>query len=121
MSLVTYPGFPRIGLKRELKRALESHWRGASSAADLLHTAGNLRRRHWQLARDAGADVVPCNDFSLYDHVLDTAVLFDAIPDRYRPVFAKSRLDGYFTMARGHDRDDHDLHALEMTKWFDTN
>ena len=121
MSIVTYSGFPRIGLKRELKRSLESHWRGDSSAESLLDTASTLRRRHWQLAIDAGADIVPCNDFSLYDHVLDTAVLFDAIPSRYRPVFAENHLDGYFAMARGHKRGAHDLHALEMTKWFDTN
>ena len=121
MSLVTYSGFPRIGLKRELKRSLESHWRGDTSAEALLDTAAMLRQRHWQLAVDAGADVVPCNDFSLYDHVLDTAVLFDAIPSRYRPVFDENHLDGYFAMARGHKRGGHDLHALEMTKWFDTN
>ncbi|MFI4957813.1 MAG: 5-methyltetrahydropteroyltriglutamate--homocysteine S-methyltransferase [Lysobacterales bacterium] len=121
MSHVTCSGFPRIGLKRELKRSLESHWRGETSDEALLDTARTLRRRHWQLAVDAGADVVPCNDFSLYDHVLDTAVLFDAIPSRYRPVFAENPLAGYFAMARGHKRDGHDLHALEMTKWFDTN
>ncbi|MFK2877545.1 5-methyltetrahydropteroyltriglutamate--homocysteine S-methyltransferase [Rhodanobacter hydrolyticus] len=121
MSLVTHPGFPRIGLKRELKRALEAHWRGETPVEALLDAARELRVRHWRLARDAGADVVPCNDFSLYDHVLDTAVLFDAIPERYRALFADSRLDGYFAMARGHRRDGHDLHALEMTKWFDTN
>jgi 5-methyltetrahydropteroyltriglutamate--homocysteine methyltransferase len=121
MPLVTFSGFPRIGPRRELKRALEAHWRGETAAPALLDTARTLRRRHWQLAIDAGADVVPCNDFSLYDHVLDTAVLFDAIPARYRPVFAAGELDGYFAMARGHKRDGHDLHALEMTKWFDTN
>ncbi|MGN6328050.1 MAG: 5-methyltetrahydropteroyltriglutamate--homocysteine S-methyltransferase [Rhodanobacter sp.] len=121
MSQVTYSGFPRIGLKRELKRALEAHWRGEISADALQDTARELRQRHWQLACAAGADVVPCNDFSLYDHVLDTAVLFDAIPERYRPVFELGHLDGYFAMARGHKRDGHDLHALEMTKWFDTN
>jgi 5-methyltetrahydropteroyltriglutamate--homocysteine methyltransferase len=121
MSQVTYSGFPRIGLKRELKRALESHWRGEITADALRDTARELRQRHWQLASDAGVDVVPCNDFSLYDHVLDTAVLFDAIPDRYRPVFESGHLDGYFAMARGHKRNGHDLHALEMTKWFDTN
>jgi len=121
MPLVTHLGFPRIGLKRELKRALEAHWRGEAPVTALPDAARALRARHWQLARDAGADVVPCNDFSLYDHVLDTAVLFDAIPERYRPVFSQSRLDGYFAMARGHRRDGHDLHALEMTKWFDTN
>ncbi|MEO6801320.1 MAG: 5-methyltetrahydropteroyltriglutamate--homocysteine S-methyltransferase [Rhodanobacter sp.] len=121
MPLVTYAGFPRIGLKRELKHALESHWRGDTAPDTLQETARNLRQRHWQLAIDAGADVVPCNDFSLYDHVLDTAVLFNAIPARYRPAFAESPLDGYFAMARGHKREGHDLHALEMTKWFDTN
>ncbi|TAL83364.1 MAG: 5-methyltetrahydropteroyltriglutamate--homocysteine S-methyltransferase [Rhodanobacter sp.] len=121
MSLVTHSGFPRIGLKRELKRSLESHWRGEAPAQALLDTARGLRRRHWRLAVDAGAHVVPCNDFSLYDHVLDTAVLFDAIPSRYRPIFAENALDGYFAMARGHKRDGHDLAALEMTKWFDTN
>ena len=121
MSLVTFSGFPRIGLRRELKRALETHWRGETNGPALLDTACTLRKRHWQLAVDAGADVVPCNDFSLYDHVLDTAVLFDAIPARYRPVFAESKLDGYFAMARGHKRGGYDLHALEMTKWFDTN
>ncbi len=121
MSLVTISGFPRIGLKRELKHALESHWRGGTDATTLLDTARGLRRRHWKLAADAGADVVPSNDFSLYDHVLDTAVLFDAIPERYRAVFAEDEMDGYFAMARGHKRGEHDLHALELTKWFDTN
>ncbi|MBU6508751.1 MAG: 5-methyltetrahydropteroyltriglutamate--homocysteine S-methyltransferase [Gammaproteobacteria bacterium] len=121
MALVTYAGFPRIGLKRELKRALEAYWRGEIAADALQDTARALRARHWKLGRDAGADIVPCNDFSLYDHVLDTAVLFDAIPERYRPVFANNRLDGYFAMARGHKRGGYDLHALEMTKWFDTN
>jgi 5-methyltetrahydropteroyltriglutamate--homocysteine methyltransferase len=121
MSLVIFSGFPRIGLKRELKRALESYWHGDAPAQSVLDTARELRHRHWQLAVDAGADVVPCNDFSLYDQVLDTAVLFDAIPDRYRAVFDESVLDGYFAMARGHKHGAHDLHALEMTKWFDTN
>ena len=121
MALVTCSGFPRIGLKRELKRALESHWRGESSAGDLQEVARQLRRRHWQLARDAGADVVPCSDFSLYDHVLDTAVLFNAIPERYRALFDQDELAGYFAMARGHKQGGYDLAAQEMTKWFDTN
>ena len=64
MSLVTFSGFPRIGLKRELKHALESRWRGETDVDAVLDTARTLRRRHWQLAVDAGADVVPCNDFS---------------------------------------------------------
>ncbi|UXI67603.1 5-methyltetrahydropteroyltriglutamate--homocysteine S-methyltransferase [Tahibacter amnicola] len=121
MSLVTYLGFPRIGLKRELKRALESFWRGESDAAALQQAASELRLRHWRLAQDAGADVVPVNDFSLYDHVLDHAVMFDAVPDSHRAVLDADFLTGYFALARGLQKDGHDLRALEMTKWFDTN
>jgi 5-methyltetrahydropteroyltriglutamate--homocysteine methyltransferase len=121
MTHVTYLGFPRIGRRRELKRALESHWRGESTAQTLLDSARQLREQHWMLAAEAGADSVPVNDFSLYDHVLDTAVLVGAIPSRYRALYDADPLDGYFAMARGHQRDGHDLHALEMTKWFDTN
>ena len=121
MTQTTIPGFPRIGRRRELKRALESHWRGDTDAAELLDQARQLRAAHWQLAREAGADIVPVNDFSLYDHVLDTAVLFDAIPDRYRALYDADPLAGYFAMARGSRDKAHDLRALEMTKWFDTN
>ncbi|MBD9470843.1 5-methyltetrahydropteroyltriglutamate--homocysteine S-methyltransferase [Pseudoxanthomonas sp. PXM01] len=121
MTTVTTLGFPRIGAKRELKTALESYWRGDTTADDLQNTARDLRHRHWQLQRDAGADVVPCNDFALYDHVLDTAFLFDAIPDAYRALADADPLAGYFALARGVQRDGTDLRALEMTKWFDTN
>ena len=121
MTTVTNLGFPRIGARRELKHALEGYWRGESDAAQLQASAAALRARHWQLQRDAGVDVPPSNDFSLYDHVLDTAVLFDAIPQRYRQLAAHAPLDAYFAMARGLQRDGVDLHALEMTKWFDTN
>src|SRR5688500_8343179 len=95
MTQVTHLGFPRIGARRELKQALESFWKGQTTSADLHATARELRARHWQLARAAGVDVVPCNDFSLYDHVLDTAVLFDAIPPSHRDVFEADPLDGY--------------------------
>ncbi|KRA45165.1 5-methyltetrahydropteroyltriglutamate--homocysteine S-methyltransferase [Pseudoxanthomonas sp. Root630] len=121
MTTVTTLGFPRIGAKRELKTALESYWRGDTVAADLQETARGLRHRHWQLQRDAGADVVPCNDFALYDHVLDTAFLLDAIPDAYRALADADPLAGYFALARGLQKDGVDLRALEMTKWFDTN
>ncbi|MBL8257806.1 MAG: 5-methyltetrahydropteroyltriglutamate--homocysteine S-methyltransferase [Pseudoxanthomonas mexicana] len=121
MTTVTTLGFPRIGAKRELKAALESYWRGDTTADDLQATARDLRHRHWQLQRDAGADVVPCNDFALYDHVLDTAFLFDAIPEAYRTLADSDPLAGYFALARGVQRDGTDLRALEMTKWFDTN
>ena len=84
MTIVTNLGFPRMGARRELKQALEAYWRDNSQRPALVETARELRQRHWTLQRDAGAHVVPCNDFSLYDHVLDTAYMFDAIPERYR-------------------------------------
>ncbi|WP_457318253.1 5-methyltetrahydropteroyltriglutamate--homocysteine S-methyltransferase [Stenotrophomonas sp. P5_B8] len=121
MTTVTNLGFPRIGAKRELKRALEQYWAGERSADALQATARELRARHWQLQREAGVDVPPSNDFSFYDQVLDTAFLFDAIPARYRALADAEPLAGYFALARGVQRDGHDLHALEMTKWFDTN
>lgn len=121
MTTVTNLGFPRIGPRRELKRALERHWAGEDDIATLQATAAALRARHWKLQRDAGVDVPPSNDFSLYDQVLDTAFLFDAIPQRYRTLAEREPLAAYFAMARGLQRDGVDLRALEMTKWFDTN
>lgn len=121
MTQVTNLGFPRIGAKRELKRAVEAYWKEETSASELQQLAKSLRLRHWTLQQDAGADVVPCNDFTLYDHVLDTAFLFDVIPARYRAVADADPLQGFFAMARGLQKGGVDLPALEMTKWFDTN
>ncbi len=120
-TTVTNLGFPRIGGRRELKRALEAHWRGELDADQLQATARDLRQRHWQLQAEAGADLLPSNDFSLYDQVLDTAWLLDAIPQRYRALADAEPLAGYFALARGVQREGIDLRALEMTKWFDTN
>ncbi|MEO7732121.1 MAG: 5-methyltetrahydropteroyltriglutamate--homocysteine S-methyltransferase, partial [Kofleriaceae bacterium] len=120
-ALATCLGFPRIGSDRELKKALESYWAGKTTDAELETTARALRRRHWVAMKDAGIDHVPSNDFSLYDHVLDTAVMLGAIPERFRAIAdATAR---YFAMARGlQDPATHtDVAALEMTKWFDTN
>jgi hypothetical protein len=76
-------GFPRIGLHRELKKSLEAHWKGTIDGAALHATAREVRARHWQLQRDAGIEVIPSNDFSFYDHMLDmTAALSEAPPDR---------------------------------------
>lgn len=108
-------GFPRIGLNRELKKALESYWKGESDAAALHATAAQLRARHWSLQRAAGIEVIPSNDFSLYDHVLDTSVLVGAIPPRFAEIADPDTR--YFAMARGTDA----APAMEMTKWFDTN
>lgn len=114
-------GFPRIGVGRELKKAVESYWGGKASAEELAETARLLRQRHWLLAKDAGIDHVPSNDFSLYDHMLDAAVTFGVVPKRYAQI--PDAMHRYFAMARGlQDRASGvDIPALEMTKWFDTN
>ncbi|MEP9404097.1 5-methyltetrahydropteroyltriglutamate--homocysteine S-methyltransferase [Sphingomonas sp. VNH70] len=116
-------GFPRIGARRELKFALESHWSGKTTATELAYAAADLRRTHWTRQRDLGVDWVPSGDFSLYDHVLDTSVMLGAIPARYRD--AGDGLATYFAMARGTGNGGTcahgDVTACEMTKWFDTN
>ncbi|MCP3099434.1 5-methyltetrahydropteroyltriglutamate--homocysteine S-methyltransferase [Myxococcus sp. K15C18031901] len=114
-------GHPRFGGHRELKKALESYWGGKSAAGDLLTTAADLRRRHWTTMKAKGLTHVPCNDFSLYDHVLDMAVCLGVVPERYQSL--RDPLERYFAMARGHQDGQRglDLAALEMTKWFDTN
>ncbi len=112
-------GFPRIGARRELKRALESFWAGKADAASLHAIASELRAKHWRLQHDAG--VTPSsNDFSFYDQVLDMVMITGAVPDRYRALDGDP-LRQYFAMARGDQRDGVDLPAMEMTKWFDTN
>jgi 5-methyltetrahydropteroyltriglutamate--homocysteine methyltransferase len=110
-----------VGQNRELKRALEGFWAGKIGESELTAVARSLRARHWLAMRDAGIALVPSNDFSLYDHVLDTAVLFGVVPERYRLI--TEPLARYFAMARGLQDPGAsvDLEALEMTKWFDTN
>jgi 5-methyltetrahydropteroyltriglutamate--homocysteine methyltransferase len=117
MARATVHGFPRIGPRRELKFATECYWAGERSAEELEDTARDLRRTNWELQRDAGIDLVPSNDFSLYDQVLDTIALAGAVPERYEHDGGALGLDTYFAMARGGP----DVTALEMTKWFDTN
>src|ERR1700744_352934 len=124
-------GFPRIGPKRELKTALESHWAGKTDADALQATAADLRADAWARQRDLGADIIPSNDFSLYDHVLDTSALVGAIPAIYGWTGGPPPLATYFAMARGaqgdghadcgHAHHGHGAPAAEMTKWFDTN
>ncbi len=108
-------GFPRIGARRELKKALEQFWRGEIAADALEATARELRAANWRRQADAGVDHIASNDFSFYDHVLDTAVMVGAIPPRFGD--EATALDTYFAMARGSDA----APALEMTKWLDTN
>jgi 5-methyltetrahydropteroyltriglutamate--homocysteine methyltransferase len=77
-------GFPRIGIKRELKQATEAYWKGSIDAAALLAAGAELRARHWHLQRDAGIAVIPSNDFSFYDQMLDLTATLGAIPQRFR-------------------------------------
>ena len=118
-------GFPRIGAHRELKFALESYWRGDTGEADLARAASALRARHWALQAAAGLDYVTVGDFSLYDHVADHIQLFGCEPARFGFEPGQSALARYFAMARGDQRGccNHAQrgHALDMTKWFDTN
>jgi 5-methyltetrahydropteroyltriglutamate--homocysteine methyltransferase len=110
-----------MGIYRETKKALERYWSNKITSNELLEVTGQVRQEAWELQRRAGLDVVPCNDFSLYDHVLDTAVMVGAVPERFEKI--DDDLDRYFVMARGSKAagEKTNLAALEMTKWFDTN
>ncbi|MES2355302.1 MAG: 5-methyltetrahydropteroyltriglutamate--homocysteine S-methyltransferase [Pseudomonadota bacterium] len=117
MALTHNLGFPRIGAKRELKKALETYWSGESNEVALQATAGELRQRHWQLQKDIGINLVPVGDFALYDHMLNMTALLGAVPTRFQWNGNEVGLDTYFAMARGTPEQP----AMEMTKWFDTN
>lgn len=119
-------GYPRIGEQRELKKALESYWTGKTESTDLLETAAALRKRAWRKQQAVGIDLIPSNDFSFYDHVLDTACLVGALPERIGFGGGTVDLQSYFTAARGVPPAEaagriKETAALEMTKWFDTN
>jgi 5-methyltetrahydropteroyltriglutamate--homocysteine methyltransferase len=127
-------GFPRIGPRRELKTALENHWAGKIDATALITVATDLRAQTWKRQRDLGATVIPSNDFSIYDHVLDTTAMVGAIPAIYGWTDKQVDLKTYFAMARGaqggtddaacghgHVHGGEGAPAAEMTKWFDTN
>ena len=111
-------GFPRVGTLRELKFASEKYFRHEITAQELTGIAADLR--HWMTQVAAGIGFIPCNDFSFYDIVLDTAVLLGIVPKRYRELNV-SKLDTYFAMARGYQGESGDVKALAMKKWFNTN
>lgn len=144
MVTSTTLGYPRIGPKRELKKALEGYWKGKVSLEELETTARDLRLANWTLQKESGIDQIPSNDFSYYDLVLDTSLLVGAIPERYKAFWdgENANIDLYFAMARGAQveltkgcgegcgchgpsgdasEDKIDVTAAEMTKWFDTN
>jgi len=110
-------GFPRIGPKRELKKALEAHWNGSIGEPELHDVARRIRAQNWALQKDAGLDYVTVGDFSYYDHVLDTSAMLGAVPARFGFRGGNVAAPTYFAMARGTA----DAGAMEMTKWFDTN
>src|SRR5438105_1971004 len=125
-------GFPRIGAQRELKFALERHWRGEIASGELEATGRDLRARHWAIQRAAGLDFVSVGDFAWYDHVANHIQMFGCEPARFGFDGTEPELARYFTMARGVATEP--AHApccaaagsgaspaLEMTKWFDTN
>lgn len=118
-------GYPRMGSHRQLKKACEQYWQGLIGRSDLFVTAKRLQEEHWKIQQDAGMDLIPCNDFSFYDHVLDMSLLLGAVPERYAPVVTdvtgNAEIDLYFAMARGYQQHGLDITAMEMTKWFDTN
>src|SRR5581483_4206878 len=105
MVYATNLGYPRIGAQRELKKALERFWSGKIGEADLLEQAASLRKQRWLLQQQLGLTHIPSNDFSLYDHVLDTIALVGAVPRRYHWNKPSVDLSTYFAMARGMERD----------------
>lgn len=113
-------GFPRVGKLRELKFASEKYFRGDIDSAELLKTAKDLRKEHWEWQKQSGIQYISSNDFSLYDGILDTAVLLNVIPECYRKLNL-NEMDTYFAMARGYQGKAGDVSALAMKKWFNTN
>ncbi|MBX2833959.1 MAG: 5-methyltetrahydropteroyltriglutamate--homocysteine S-methyltransferase [Micavibrio sp.] len=121
MVLATNLGFPRIGDMRQLKKAVESYWKGKSSKDDLVKVGADLRAHNWKLQKDAGLAHIPSNDFAYYDQVLDMTATLGLVPARYKHSDGEVDLDTYFAMARGAQKDGLDVTAMEMSKWFDTN
>ena len=125
MAIAHNLGFPRIGAKRELKRALEAYWKGEQDQAGLEAVGRELCTRHWKLQAEAGLDLIPVGDFTWYDHVLDMSVLLGVVPKRFGEISGNVDFTTYFRMARGRAPGDKagsaDTYACEMTKWFDTN
>ncbi|CCE63192.1 hypothetical protein TPHA_0E00980 [Tetrapisispora phaffii CBS 4417] len=119
-------GFPRIGPNRELKKVTEAYWKGNATHDDLIATSKEIKKNNWLLQQQQGIDIIPSNDFSFYDQVLDLSYLFNVIPKRYSE-YDLAPIDTVFAMGRGLQQNDDqgnkvvDVTALEMVKWFDSN
>ena len=125
-------GYPRIGGKRELKKALEAFWKGEIPVEELERVGRQLRKTHWLVQKEAGLDLIPSNDFSYYDQMLDMTCLLGNVPPRFGLREGPIGLEMLFEVARGSGgvgvKEGHlcgagsgSVHASEMTKWFDTN
>ena len=115
-------GYPRIGIKRELKFALEKYWEHKIPLDELQQTAQAIQKENWQKQHKHKLDYIPSNDFSFYDQVLDTSFMLGAVPQRFRQIDHLAGLDLYFAMARGCQTENREsVPAMEMTKWFNTN
>ncbi|MBN3135148.1 5-methyltetrahydropteroyltriglutamate--homocysteine S-methyltransferase [Pectobacterium punjabense] len=122
MTIVNHTlGFPRVGLRRELKKAQESYWAGNATQEELLTVGRELRARHWQQQKDAGVDLLPVGDFAWYDHVLTTSLLLGNVPARHQNEDGSVDLDTLFRIGRGRAPTGQPAAAAEMTKWFNTN
>ena len=113
-------GYPRIGKDRELKFASEKFFAGQLGEQELLDAAKAIRKEDLLAQKEAGITYISSNDFSFYDNVLDTACLFNIIPQRYKDL-GLSELETYFALARGYQGDKGNVKALAMKKWFNTN
>ncbi len=113
-------GFPRIGAHRELKFAVEKYLKKQLSLNELVEEGKQIRKKNWLLQKDNDIDIIPSNDFSFYDGMLDTAVMLNVVPKRYK-MLGLNDIDEYFAMARGYQNDAGDVKALMMKKWFNTN
>lgn len=118
--LTSIIGYPRVGTLRELKFTTEKYFKNEISVDELQKTAKKIRESQWIIQKKSGIDFIPSNDFSFYDNMLDTAVLFNIVPKRYSDL-GLSSIDTYFAMARGYQGEAGDVKALAMKKWFNTN
>ncbi|MFI2741543.1 5-methyltetrahydropteroyltriglutamate--homocysteine S-methyltransferase [Zhouia sp. PK063] len=116
-------GYPRIGAKRELKKACEAYWAGNITEDELFEVGQTIKKSNWEIQQQQAINWIPSNDFSFYDQVLDLSLTVGAIPKRYQVLIDNrvSKTDLYFAMARGYQKNGHDIIAMEMTKWLDTN
>ena len=121
MALSHSLGFPRIGARRELKKALEQYWQGEIGQSTLVERGRELRLTHWKIQQDAGLDLIPVGDFAWYDQMLNHSVMLGAVPERFQAKGHEAELDTLFRMARGRAPSGEPAAACEMTKWFDTN